>query len=138
GIWYQEEFDGKTPDIYDIALTPRVLDLIESARQAGTGLRTSNHFVFPSDNRSEGHITPDSVRVQTHKTSFGNQQSPHGWRHVIRGWGRHTGADPQVLEFALGHKESGIAGHYGSHEVHDRTRKVLTQWEDFLTGEANE
>ena len=39
GIWYQEEFDGKTPDIYDIALTPRVLDLIESARQAGNGLR---------------------------------------------------------------------------------------------------
>ena len=56
----------------------------------------------------------------------------------MRGWGRHTGADPQVLEFALGHKEAGIAGHYGSHEVHDRTRKVLTQWEDYLTGEASE
>ncbi len=137
GVWYQQEYDGKTPDIYDIALTPRVLALIEDARKAGKGLRASNHYVFPSDNRSEGHITPDSVRVQTHKTSFGNKQSPHGWRHVMRGWGRHTGADPQVLEFALGHKEAGIAGHYGSHEVHDRTRKVLTQWEDYLTGEAH-
>lgn len=134
GIWYQEIDDGKTPDIYDIAITDLLAEVIEMAREAGRGLPTSNFYVFPSDKCSSGHITQAAVLQQMQKTSFGKLQSNHGWRHVIKSWGRSAGKNKLEVEYALCHKEAGIAGDYGDYPIHHRTREIMNDWEKFLTG----
>lgn len=138
-IWSMSGSDGKNGEIYNINITPRLMDIFERARAIARALnvKSREEFVFATDKSASGHVTQNGLLVQCHKTSFGKEQSVHGFRHTFSSWCRFARYPEDLRQYCMNQKDGGVRGHYGDYPVHHYTKTVMMHWEEFLTGEAD-
>ena len=151
-LWRMKPEDGKTTgrvrgarraaakeQLYLTNITPRLRDVFEQARKLAEkrGVSTRKVYVFASDTAAAGHITVDSIRVQMHKTIFGEEQSSHGWRGNFTGWAKSCGYEQTLYMYCMNQSQGGIIDRYGNYPVQHLTKPIMQHWEEFLTGEAD-
>ncbi len=88
-------------------------------------------FVFPGRNDRAQCLTHEAIRDVFNRAGYAGKFTPHGVRSTFSTYFNETGADPDLIEMALAHKERNSVRAAYNHAVKLQQRLALMQeWAD--------
>lgn len=127
GIWTVPAERMKMREMHLVPLSSQALELL-GALQSLTG---RGRYVFPGRKDREQPLTHEAIRDVFNRAGYAGKFTPHGVRSTFSTYFNEAGADGELIELTLAHKDKDkIRGAYNHSKKIDRRRELLQQWAD--------
>lgn len=124
-----ERMKMRTPHI--VPLCRQAVDVV----QALQAISYSDRYVFPSDNRSGGHMSNNTILYALYSMGYKGRMTGHGFRGVASTVLHEKGFAHEHIELQLAHQERDEVSASYNHALYLEPRKKMMQWwGDYLDG----
>lgn len=131
GTWTIPAERMKKREIHIVPLSTQALELLRSLQP----ISGQWEHVFPGRKDREQPLTHEAIRDVFKRAGYGQKFTPHGIRSTFSTYFNETGANHELVELILAHKERNkIRGAYNHAERLEERRKLLQQWADLTDG----
>lgn len=116
-----------------VPLTPRMVEILETARTLHLDLPASNCLIFPG--AKAGKALSDMTLLSALKRTTKLRATVHGFRSTFRDWaGNQTEHPRELIEEGLAHALPAVEAAYRREQAVERRRVLMQDWQDFLDG----
>lgn len=127
GVWTVPAERMKMRETHLVPLSRQAVELLR-ALQPLTG---RGRFVFPGRKDKEQPLTHEAIRDVFNRGGYAGKFSPHGIRSTASTYFNEAGANHEVIELILAHKDKDkIRSAYNHAKKLDQRRALLQEWAD--------
>ena len=127
GVWTIPADRMKMREKHLVPLSAQAVQLLRALHP----LTGRGRFVFPGRNDRALCLTHEAIRDVFNRAGYAGKFTPHGVRSTFSTYFNETGADPDLIEMALAHKERNSVRAAYNHAVKLQQRLALMQeWAD--------
>ena len=127
GIWTVPADRMKMREKHLVPLPKQAIELLRSAH----ALTGRGRYVFPGRNDRDQPLTHETFRDVFKRAGYDGKFTPHGIRGTFSTYFNEAGADHDVIELILAHKDKDkIRSAYNHAKRLDQRRALLQQWAD--------
>lgn len=127
GVWTVPAERIKMREKHMVPLQTQAIQLLQ-ALQTMTG---RGRYVFPGRKDRDQPLTHEGIRDVFNRAGYAGKFSPHGTRSTFSTYFNEAGADHDVIELILAHKDRDkIRSAYNHAKKLDQRRALLQQWAD--------
>lgn len=127
GTWMIPASRMKMRQAHLVPLSSQALDLLRAIHP----LTGRGRFVFPGRKDREQPLTHEAIRDIFNRAGYAGKFSPHGIRSTFSTYFNEAGADSELIELTLAHKDKDkIRGSYNHAKRIGPRRELLQQWGD--------
>ena len=122
----------KMKELHIVPLATQVVDILgELARWTGT-----YRFVFPAIGKRERPLSENTLNAALRRIGYSrDEMTGHGFRTIASTLLNELGANPDVIELQLAHKERNkVRAAYNRAQRLSERRALMQTWADFLDG----
>lgn len=126
-VWTVPAERMKMREKHLVPLTEQAIELLRAVQP----LTGHGRFVFPGRKDREQPLTYEAIRDVFNRAGYAGKFSPHGIRSTFSTHFNESGADHEVIELILAHKDKDkIRAAYNHAKKLDQRRALLQQWAD--------
>ena len=127
GLWHIPAARMKMREAHTVPLSAQAIEQFK-AIQALTG---RGGFVFPGRNNRDLCLSHQAIRDVFKRAGYGGKFTPHGIRSTFSTYWNEAGADSDLIEMSLAHKErNAVRASYNHAKRLDQRRAMMQQWAD--------
>ena len=138
--WAEVDLDKRTWTIpaarmkagaaHRVPLSDAALAVLKRVRALGD----SSDLIFPSPARRGQPMSDMTLMNILRTTGLADRATVHGFRSSFRDWCADTSKPREIAEAALAHTVGGVEGAYFRSDLYERRRRLMDQWEAYVTG----
>lgn len=127
GVWTIPADRMKMREKHLVPLSAQAVQLLKALHP----LTGRGRFVFPGRNDRNQCLTHEAIRDVFNRAGYAGKFTPHGVRSTFSTWFNEAGADSDLIEMALAHKERNSVRAAYNHAMKLQQRLALMQeWAD--------